>query len=298
MDSGERMPLHSFTVGPAAGRAPTLVLVGGVHGLERVGTHVVLTYLENLFTRLGWERSLDGIFEHVRLVAVPLVNPGGMHLTQRSNPNGVDLMRNSPAEGDPGTPWLLGGHRISSALPWYRGRTDQPMELESRTLVDLVQSEARSASFLLSLDCHSGFGLQDRLWFPYARTSSRFKSHPQMMALKSLLDRSAPQHVYRVEQQSYRTHGDLWDHLYDEHQRLHGDGAVFLPLTLEMGSWNWVRKNPLQLFSRLGPFNPVKPHRYNRAMRRHLPLIDFLLRAALHHSEWLDALKCGPEETQ
>ena len=51
---------------------------------------------------------------------------------------------------------------------------------------------------------------------------------------------------------------------------------MFLPWTLEMGSWAWVRKNPLQVFQALGFFNPIKPHRYARTMRRHARLVEFL----------------------
>ena len=32
---------------------------------------------------------------------------------------------------------------------------------------------------------------------------------------------------------------------------------VFLPFTLEMGSWLWVRKNPRQMLDYFGYFNPV-----------------------------------------
>lgn len=53
-----------------------------------------------------------------------------------------------------------------------------------------------------------------------------------------------------------------------------------------MGSWLWIRKNPIQIFSFTGPFNPVKPHRYQRIMRRHLSLIDFLQRVTLYDSSW------------
>ena len=78
--------------------------------------------------------------------------------------------------------------------------------------------------------------------------------------------------------QAYTIRGDLWDHLYDSYGEAHGDG-VFVPLTLEMGSWLWVRKNPVQALSALGPFNPVVPHRLRRTLRRHLLLFDFLYRA-------------------
>ena len=54
-----------------------------------------------------------------------------------------------------------------------------------------------------------------------------------------------------------------------------------------MGSWTWVRKNPLQGLSALGRFNPMKPHRLRRTLRRHLPLLDFLFHAAASHAAWL-----------
>jgi hypothetical protein len=53
-----------------------------------------------------------------------------------------------------------------------------------------------------------------------------------------------------------------------------------------MGSWNWVKKNPIQLLSFLGAFNPVKQHRMQRTLRRHLPLFDFLVRALISNQAW------------
>ena len=62
-----------------------------------------------------------------------------------------------------------------------------------------------------------------------------------------------------------------------------------MPLTLEMGSWTWVRKNPLQGLTSLGRFNPIKPHRLRRTLRRHLPLLEFLFHAAASYRAWLPA---------
>lgn len=283
-----QFPLISFMVGTADRRKPTLGIFGGVHGLEHVGTHVVLAYLETLFAQLQWDRHLRQIFEEVRLVSIPLVNPIGMFLNRRSNGNGVDLNRNAPIEGE-NPIWLAGGHRLGSFLPWYRGPAGAPMEKEAQLLTEFVESELFDAPFSLALDCHSGFGIQDRLWYPYAKTQKPFPLLEQVLAMKSLLDRSHPYHVYQVEPQSksYTTHGDLWDYLFDRHQQMHGGGKYFLPWTLEMGSWQWVRKNPSQIFSARGPFNPIKPHRYKRIMRRHILLIDFLLKATLNHGSWL-----------
>jgi hypothetical protein len=64
---------------------------------------------------------------------------------------------------------------------------------------------------------------------------------------------------------------------------------VFLPLTLEMGSWLWVKKNPRQLLSRHGIFNPLIEHRRQRVLRRHLSWLDFMIRAASGHALWLPA---------
>ena len=94
----------------------------------------------------------------------------------------------------------------------------------------------------------------------------------------------------RIEPQSdhYTAHGDLWDYLYDLHQAGPATSTrLFLPWTLEIGSWRWVRKNPRQLLSSDGPFNPLKPHRYSRAMRRHLLLFDFFCRAVRSHEQWV-----------
>ena len=90
-----------------------------------------------------------------------------------------------------------------------------------------------------------------------------------------------------IEPQSrqYLTHGDLWDHLYM--RACARPDAVFLPLTLEMGSWLWIKKNPRQLLSRHGFFNPLIDHRHQRVLRRHLPWLDFISRAACSHERWL-----------
>jgi hypothetical protein len=53
-----------------------------------------------------------------------------------------------------------------------------------------------------------------------------------------------------------------------------------------MGSWNWLKKNPLQIFSKSGVFHPMKPHRRLRILRRHLTLFDFLHRSLLAHEKW------------
>ena len=76
---------------------------------------------------------------------------------------------------------------------------------------------------------------------------------------------------------------DLYLYSYD----LSLKEKVFLPLTLEMGSWRWVKKNPRQLISFMGLFNPLVPHREKRTMRRHLLLLEFLIRSSCAYETWL-----------
>src|SRR3989344_4295555 len=62
---------HSFPI-------PAIGFFGGVHGLERIGAEVVIAYLQNVVMRLQWDTTLHRQLEQMRLVFMPVVNPGGM----------------------------------------------------------------------------------------------------------------------------------------------------------------------------------------------------------------------------
>lgn len=284
----QRLPVLALTLGNPSPAVPAIGFFGGVHGLERIGAEVVIAYLRSVVARLAWDDSLHRQLDVMRLVFVPLVNPGGLLLRTRANPNGVDLMRNAPVDAVGPVPWLVGGQRISAGLPWYRGAAGAPLQLESRALIDVVADELLGHRFSIAVDCHSGFGNHDRLWFPFAHTARPIEHLPEFHALAAIHERAYSHHRYLTEPQSrqYLAHGDLWDHLY---LRACGEPSdrIFLPLTLEMGSWIWVRKNPRQLFSRHGIFNPLIPHRQQRVLRRHGYLLDFLQRAAAGSARWL-----------
>ena len=287
LPQGGSYPVHVVTLGNPSPTVPAVGYFGGVHGLERIGAEVVIAYLQNLVMRLQWDSTLHKQLESVRLVFMPIVNPGGMALGTRANPNGVDLMRNAPVDAIEKVPFLVGGQRISSGIPWYRGPQGHPMQSESQALCDVVQAELLTRDFSVSVDCHSGFGSRDRIWFPYAHTRAPIANLAEMHALRSIFVQSNSHHRYIIEPQSlqYLAHGDLWDYLYLQSAKK--TERVFLPLTLEMGSWLWVKKNPRQLFSRHGMFNPLIEHRQQRVLRQHQLLLDFLSRAACGHSLWL-----------
>jgi hypothetical protein len=283
------LPVHVLELGSRNPRAPVMGFFGGVHGVERIGSQILLYWLHTLIHRLSWDDALHRRLEQMRIVIMPMVNPGGLANRTRCNPNGVDLMRNAPVDADGRVAFLVGGHRISRHLPWYRGRAGAPMEAEAQAVLRAVRERIAGAPFAMTLDCHSGFGRQDRLWCCYARRHQPMPNLADVYALKTLREDSFPHHhPYLVEPQSlnYTTHGDLWDYLYDESLQQHPD-CTFLPLTLEMGSWLWVRKNPRQMLDFFGYFNPVISHRHSRVLRQHLPLLEFLLAATNHWHTWL-----------
>ncbi|PSJ46155.1 zinc carboxypeptidase [Zobellella endophytica] len=286
------LPVQLLHLGSRDPAAPALGLFGGVHGVERIGTEVVLSYLHSLVASLGWSGLTHRLLEQVSLIFMPVVNPVGLARASRCNGNGVDLMRNGPLDAREPVGWPLGGQRLSRHLPWYRG---QGLEPESEALCSAVARYLVGRPFSLALDCHSGYGRRDRLWFPFAGSRQPPPRLPEILALRELFLAAYPNHnYYDIEPQwlHYMAHGDLWDHLTLQHRHRPG---VFLSFTLEMGSWLWVRKNPLQLLHFTGLFNPVKPHRHQRVLRRHLILIDFLVRAVEGYRLWLpDADAAGP----
>ncbi|OGB33138.1 MAG: zinc carboxypeptidase [Burkholderiales bacterium RIFCSPLOWO2_12_FULL_61_40] len=287
LPQGGVYPIHAVLLGNPDKSVPAVGYFGGVHGLERIGAEVVIAYLQSLVMRLQWDSTLHKQLESVRLVFMPIVNPGGMAVGTRANPQGVDLMRNAPISSEESVPFLVGGQRISARLPWYRGAQSAPMEIENQAVCEVVAAELLTRPFSVAVDCHSGFGSRDRIWFPYAHTRACIAHLAEIQALKHIFVQSNSHHRYIFEPQSqqYLAHGDLWDYLY-KLSCVQTQG-IFLPLTLEMGSWLWVKKNPRQLFSRHGIFNPLIEHRQQRVLRQHQSLLDFLSRAACGHRLWL-----------
>lgn len=285
-DGKLEFPIYGLSMGSNDPTAPVFGLFGGVHGLERVGTHVLLAYLKTLISRVRWEKDWAEFFKHCRLVSIPIINPLGMALVRRGNGNNVDIMRNSPLDAVGKLIPLVSGHRYGPHIPWFRGN---PGELETETQVvnDFCQKHFFQSKKVITLDLHSGFGLKDRLWYPWSTSTMPFPREESVLKIKGMLEEAYPFHVYTVEHQSlnYSNHGDLWDWIYQAYEKKNPDGH-FLPLTLEMGSWLWVKKNPMQVLSWDGLFNPIKKHRYARTMRRHHQLLELLLKASRYHEHW------------
>jgi hypothetical protein len=280
------LPLVSLTIGNPHTAKHCLLLTAGIHGVERIGTQVLLAWLETVIERCRWDALWRAQFNtDIAIVAVPIVNPGGMLQDSRCNPNGVDLNRHAPIDAEDKVPFLIGGQRISKAIPWYRGKRGAEAEVEFVALQNIIKRYCQIARPSIVIDFHSGFGFQDQLWIPYAYRRQPIDDIASYVALKLLWERNFPHHNYVFGPQAmhYLSHGDIWDYF---HCQCRADGITLLPLTLEMGSWLWVKKHPQQLFSFAGLFNPTVPHRQARVLRGHLLLIDFLLAAARNIEYW------------
>lgn len=284
----ESFPLYSVVLGSEDPAAPCFAVVGGVHGQEKIGSQVALSFLETLSQLAEWDEITNIALRKSRVAFFPIVNPVGMYLLRRGNGNHVDLNRNAPVEASSHSYPLLGGQRFSPHIPWYRGREGAAMEKEAQAYCDFVRKHVFPSRSSILLDCHSGYGSVDRLWFPFSHTFKPFPSIAEAYALKTLLDATHPNHVYVMEPaaQGYTTSGDLTDYVYLEHHKQSGGEKIFLPITLEMGSWLWLKKNPVQLFSAMGLFHPIHIHRHQRILRRHIPLFDFLHRAVINPEQW------------
>ena len=210
---GHLLPVMGMSFGSNRPDAPAITFVGGIHGVERIGSQVILSYLHTLINRVRWDQTFAHLLDNIRFNFLPVMNPVGMYRGTRANGNGVDLMRNAPIDAKDNVSWMVGGQSVSPKLPWYRGNGE--LELENQILVDFFKHECLHRPFNLVLDCHSGFGLRDRLWIPYAYRKRPPRKVANYFALYQLFEQTYPHNRYVFEPQSnhYTTHGDLWDHV-------------------------------------------------------------------------------------
>lgn len=282
----QQYPIPFLTLGNLSQCKTIFFITAAIHGVERIGTQALLAWLQTVIQRHRWDALWRGQFEQdIAIAILPMVNPTGMIKNTRCNGNGVDLNRHAPIDAEDPVPFLLGGQRISKHIPWYRGRKGVDAEIEFQILEKTVDRLTQTGKPVIALDIHSGFGFRDQLWIPYAYRKQPINDVAIYMALKILWERNYPHHNYAFEPQSsaYLSHGDVWDYF---HRKVQAEGNLLLPLTLEMGSWNWVKKRPVQLLSFSGLFHPTVPHRHARVLRQHLGLLDFLLAATRNFEAW------------
>ncbi|MEJ0002900.1 MAG: M14 family zinc carboxypeptidase [Pararobbsia sp.] len=279
-------PLLATTLGSDHPQAPRSASSAACMGSSRSARNSCSTIMRALLQRLEWDELLLQQLRVVRLVFMPIVNPGGMWAKTRSNPNGVDLMRNAPQNAEGHVPFLAGGQRIGPWLPWYRGAAGAPMEPESLALLRVVKEELMSRPLSFAVDCHSGFGWGRQhlvsLCADRPQDGPSARDVPAQDFVRTGLPASSV-HLRAAKPSIPSARRSLGTAPTTRRRRR----ISSCRWTLELGSWRWIRKNPTQLFSRVGIFNPVMAHRTQRVLRRHVNFLDFLTRAAFASHRWL-----------
>jgi predicted deacylase len=258
--SVEGRPIPRFDFGPEG--APAVLLTGGMHGSEYIGSLALLDAV----------RSLSRAPLPARLVVLPAVNPDaldgnaarlrrGLPAFRRGNSRGVDLNRNFPHPPGRRSLHPFAGSSWRHSLH-YVG--PHPLsEPESRAVAD-VADEVRPS---LSLAFHS-FG--ELLLYPWAHTRAPHPRSGEYRALGGAFAR-AQSRPYRVmpARGLYPTIGDLDDWLDARHGTL--------ALTVEVGRLDRRLLDPRCL---LQPFWWMNPTDVESTLSDLTPAVCALVRAA------------------
>lgn len=289
-EEGFRFPIHCLEIGTSKAIAKHPVgIVAGVHGLETVGIRIVLDFLEYIIHKKSPGYLTEIEKGKVGLIVIPVLNPGGVAQKTRSNPAGVDLMRNSGIDAEMAPPFF-GGQSWTNKLPYYRGKSLEP---ESRTLFRYLSQYFfhLKSSVLPVLDVHSGFGTIDHVWWPYAKTKTPCLDTPVYEKIADFFanGRRHTRFKFGPQSETYTTHGDLWDRFYDyflDKAKVENLKSKFLPLTLEVGTWSDIKENPSKLFRKRGIFNPARENKFETITTYRDFLRDFVLLAQSNVKDW------------
>lgn len=289
---GFRFPIYVLEIGkPKAIKKNPAGLVAGVHGLETIGIRVLLDFLDHLF-----KKSAEDFFKEIKsgkvgIVCIPILNPGGVALNSRSNPRGVDLMRNSGMDAE-NAPFFFGGQRLTNHLPYFRGKSLEP---EAKVLSRFLQEYFFPVkdSLIPVIDIHSGYGSIDHVWWPYARTQKECEDDFLYHKISKYLSQKKNHTNYKFGPQSetYTIHGDLWDRFYDTflHKKettTPKSDSRLLPITLEIGTWSDLGQNPLKVFKKRGIFNPAKENKKKSIISHREFLTDVIRIAQTKLNDW------------
>ncbi len=205
-------PLWRVTVDPG-GTDGTVVVIGGLHAMEHVGTLAALALVEHArgAGAAAWRRR--------RLVVAPLANPDGFRAVLRAraagerrflraNARGVDLNRNFASN------WS-NRHWLTRALPKIFAPGAGPLSEPETAALDALATAERPAA-VASL--HS-FG--EWIYVPWAGARTPPAELPQMLALAHVMAacQARPYRIVPLAQRSrlFAAHGAEIDHFLERH---------------------------------------------------------------------------------
>lgn len=162
----------------------TIMLSSLLHGIEIVTGFAMARFFHYLFNEREAHPIFDYIYNNVRIISIPVLNPWGFSQVPRiyGNANGnVQInnnfdehgsWNNSTGSSKPGDPW------------WYKGSAPWS-EVETRIMRDWLNKYKNDALFWI--DCHTGKGWDQDVWAYYVDTDGWLK--PRMIEASAWLSK-------------------------------------------------------------------------------------------------------------
>lgn len=146
LDSSGLFNIYKYEIKNNNNYKKTIMIQAGIHGWEKHGAFTIYNLIEALVNSPKTKNKyLEEVFNNVRFIIVPILNPYGFTRNSRKNFNGVDLNRNYSAWWDTTDEGL--------GTDWYKGTTpfSEPESVISRDLVKEIKPD-------LFIDIHSNVG--------------------------------------------------------------------------------------------------------------------------------------------
>jgi hypothetical protein len=164
-------------VGAADGK-PVFFLMGAIHGDERAAGETGLDFAYDVVHQAAADPAVKALFDRVRLIDMPVVNPDGWAHGTRTSADGTDLNRNYPlgwgpsAERGPGpgsepevrdTMAIVESHQVVDLVSTHTGERAilyPPLDLRAGATPEL-NTGYRALALLLAGGTHAGDSAHD-----------------------------------------------------------------------------------------------------------------------------------------
>lgn len=113
---------------------PKILYIGGIHGHEKIAVDSDVVFFRDLCEDWTNQNSLRFIRSNAHIMFVPIVNPDGYELKQRTNGNGVDIARNFPVR------WGEHPEDNTPGSPYYGG-SSPASEIETNVIMQLLEED-------------------------------------------------------------------------------------------------------------------------------------------------------------
>ena len=242
-------PLWAFHIeDPATPPERSVLVFGGIHALEWIGTEVATDLALDLV-----EHPVPG----VRVTVIPLLNPDGRarveqdllegrNAYRRGNGRNVDLNRDFSVNTEVRSVW-------AHLIPGYYRHSEKPLsQPESRALDTLAAREKYDRS--ASLHAFGGY-----FYYPWAGRYAHPPDEQDFVTLGQAMENAQGAHAYRTKELShwgffFRAQGAELDHLYGKY----GTRAFLIEFT-RSGLSPW---HPRAWKSDFRLYNPADPREH------------------------------------